>query len=243
MNPRKANDVDIKLTKDQAMFIAMLSAEIYEKAAKESDDICIGFAAEVADSLIDLLFIEPPGCLASLYNEVNDVNQPVGEIQRREDAAWNAAVEACALYLQDAATHLQNVGGASEPSRFERNATAKRYNSMAEFMRTLKLPNSGNDEPKEGEVVNQPSHTQQTYTVKIRCNDTGEVVNYHVSQEWDDEITLFLWTEGNWSCDCNRQRFFFLAKGIDAPTNITCSDGKYTVIKSMLPDGRTIKID
>ncbi len=134
---------------------------------------------------------------------------------------------------------------AEPPSRqdFERNATAKRYNSMAESMRTLKLPNSGNDEPKEGEVVNQPSHTQQTYTVKIRCNDTGEVVNYHVSQEWDDEITLFLWTEGNWSCDCNRQRFFFLAKGIDAPTNITCSDGKYTVIKSMLPDGRTIKID
>lgn len=45
----------------------------------------------------------------------------------------------------------------------------------------------------------------------IKNNTTGEVVNY--KDDIDDEGNMFIWEEGNFSCDCNRFLFFERAKG------------------------------
>ena len=45
----------------------------------------------------------------------------------------------------------------------------------------------------------------------IKNNKTNEVVNFQ--DEIDDEGDTFIWTDGNYSCDCNRFLFFEWAKG------------------------------
>lgn len=48
----------------------------------------------------------------------------------------------------------------------------------------------------------------------------------------DDEFEFsdFIWSEGNFSCDCNRHLFFERASGRDpAPGSDTCGDGAYRV--------------
>lgn len=80
---------------------------------------------------------------------------------------------------------------------------------------------------------------------------TGETVVYRdeqeYSEEWDDEDpnpTLFIWEEGNYSCDCNRRLFFERAKGNDPGLNQPCGETRYSVLGydritgSILFDGR-----
>jgi len=39
----------------------------------------------------------------------------------------------------------------------------------------------------------------------------------------------FLWTEGNYSCDCNRAVFWALA-GAEPPPGAECGDGAYLIV-------------
>jgi hypothetical protein len=60
----------------------------------------------------------------------------------------------------------------------------------------------------------------------IRNNHTGEVRQYPC-----EEATAFIWEEGNYSCDCNRELLFGYAKGLkfeDMP-DVKCSDGRFSV--------------
>ena len=47
---------------------------------------------------------------------------------------------------------------------------------------------------------------------KITHVPTGESVIYEDDMEWG-RLCDYMWTEGNYSCDCNRHLFFERAKG------------------------------
>lgn len=49
------------------------------------------------------------------------------------------------------------------------------------------------------------------FNISIKNTETNEVVNYEDS--FDENVVIFMWTEGNYSCDCNRYLFFERAKG------------------------------
>ena len=80
--------------------------------------------------------------------------------------------------------------------------------------------------------------SQNTHWVEviahIRHNETQEIRRYRTEMiffEDDEKYPLtFIWSEGNYSCDCNRKLFFEYVNGkkyedIDHP----CSDGQYSV--------------
>jgi hypothetical protein len=50
------------------------------------------------------------------------------------------------------------------------------------------------------------THEDQPYTVAIRNNETGEVRMYRTEITWHEHAE-FLWTDGNFGCDCNRAIF------------------------------------
>lgn len=91
------------------------------------------------------------------------------------------------------------------------------------------------------------------YTVHIRNNETGEVRHYRS----DDVLTyaypesrepdqLWIWKEGNYSCDCNRALYFCRAADeaeIDVPCDVDGKPRAYSVTHVTLDDGREISID
>lgn len=73
--------------------------------------------------------------------------------------------------------------------------------------------------------------------VEIRRNSDGFVTT-DVWENW--QYNTFWWEEGNASCDCNRERFFNSALGLeDADEETECSDDRYSV---RLSDATTEKI-
>ncbi len=63
------------------------------------------------------------------------------------------------------------------------------------------------------------------YTVAITDNATGETVLCELPGEFDS----YLWDEGNYSCDCNREIFFRRAKGEEVDSNeVFCSEGRFS---------------
>lgn len=84
------------------------------------------------------------------------------------------------------------------------------------------------------------------YRVLLQNNETQERRWYTVDQDWDDGC-LFAWTEGNWSCDCNRACFFIEASDDPKEWNngwsFPCGDMLYTALYAELPNGEQIKLD
>lgn len=82
--------------------------------------------------------------------------------------------------------------------------------------------------------------------IKLRNNNTGEVLDIPWDQ-WEDHHHFF-WTEGNYSCDCNRELEFIRAKYNRDTTweefdNVECGNSKYTAIQAELLDGTVIALD
>lgn len=80
------------------------------------------------------------------------------------------------------------------------------------------------------------------YVVGIRKNETGEVRFCAQHTEWlddDDGHSLWWWSTGNMSCDCNRERDFRRAgneeDGIEGERK--CGEDRFTVIGIWFPDG------
>lgn len=65
----------------------------------------------------------------------------------------------------------------------------------------------------------------------LRKNDTGEIVEYcdDALADEDGPPYLYIWEDGNYSCDCNRAMFWARAKKIEPPKETQCSDGKFSV--------------
>lgn len=60
--------------------------------------------------------------------------------------------------------------------------------------------------------------------VEIRNNQTNEI------RVIDSDASVFMWEEGNYSCDCNRAQFFFNACDDDSVADdIPCSEGLFSV--------------
>lgn len=66
-------------------------------------------------------------------------------------------------------------------------------------------------------------------TVRIRRTADGKTVEYgdslYTTPDYDG---LFVWTDGNYQCDCNRHLFFQRSLGLEDDDG-PCSDGKYQV--------------
>jgi hypothetical protein len=89
-------------------------------------------------------------------------------------------------------------------------------------------------------VAPEPSSTFIA-DVHIRKVETGEVRVYESKQYvWDEEEgwDYYLWSEGNYECDCNREVFFEYAgneekENSDSPP---CSSGRYVIDKIVKRD-------
>lgn len=76
------------------------------------------------------------------------------------------------------------------------------------------------------------------YQVLLRNNETKQQKLVSVDTDWHDSAE-FLWTEGNYSCDCNRHLFFTDWDG----THCECGEDKYTAVHAILDDGSIIPLD
>lgn len=79
------------------------------------------------------------------------------------------------------------------------------------------------------------------YTVRMRNNETGEVRDLSMDFEWPESDGDFLWSDGNYACDCNRALFFF-NWGPEAEDRHCGVDG-FSVQSITLPDGRMVYSD
>lgn len=80
-------------------------------------------------------------------------------------------------------------------------------------------------------VEAREDHTTLKIIEAIRCNATGEIRERESCIYWwhrDDGPHTFIWSDGNFSCDCSRAQFFAAAAGEPDP-NISCSDGLFSV--------------
>lgn len=68
-------------------------------------------------------------------------------------------------------------------------------------------------------------------------------MTFPLDHEWHDG-SEFYWSEGNYSCDCNRELEWREAHGLERfpenDTNFCKGDGKYTVLSIKLPDGTEV---
>lgn len=89
---------------------------------------------------------------------------------------------------------------------------------------------------QEWQTVEKPSHPLKDgrwvrVTVHIRNDKTGEVREYESHEILglgEESPSDFIWTEGNFSCDCNRYLFFQRAKG-ESEDERGCGEEGYSV--------------
>ena len=75
------------------------------------------------------------------------------------------------------------------------------------------------------------------FTVYIRNNETREVAEITFTAKWLYREHYYLWSQGNYSCDCNRQLLFERAKGNEPDWDMAmCGESKYTVLKIIAED-------
>jgi hypothetical protein len=81
-----------------------------------------------------------------------------------------------------------------------------------------------------------------TYRVAIRNNTTGETRIHVDSFDWDDAAD-YLWTEGNFCCDCNRALLFARAGGDPDPKCRQCGHDAFSALYVELPSGERIELE
>ncbi|CAN5816701.1 hypothetical protein BH20PSE1_BH20PSE1_01400 [soil metagenome] len=81
------------------------------------------------------------------------------------------------------------------------------------------------------------------YRVLLRNNQTGEERWFQDPLPWEDH-TEFMWTEGNYACDCNRHLSFERAGGREpADEEGKCGTERYTALYAEFPDGARVPLD
>jgi len=83
------------------------------------------------------------------------------------------------------------------------------------------------------------------FTVHIKNNKTEEVRKFVVENEdWYDGFE-YMWTDGNYSCDCNRALYFARAEPSKSNDllDIECGETVYSVPFVELEDGTRVNID
>lgn len=77
------------------------------------------------------------------------------------------------------------------------------------------------------------------YRVLIRKNNTNECRWYDAGDYSDPETIEFLWSEGNYSCDCNRGLFWARANN-EADPDRECGISEYDVIDAETDTGEKL---
>jgi hypothetical protein len=67
-----------------------------------------------------------------------------------------------------------------------------------------------------------------TLLVYLKNTETGEEHLNKMDLDWH-EASDFLWSEGNFACDCNRGNFFAEAAGEEDPPDHKCGSELYEV--------------
>lgn len=77
------------------------------------------------------------------------------------------------------------------------------------------------------------------YTIRLRSADSGETRDFVDDCEYSDDAIVFMYSEGNYSCDCNRSLFFYA--WLDA---LDCNAGpnKIQVLSITRPDGTELDL-
>jgi len=70
-----------------------------------------------------------------------------------------------------------------------------------------------------------------SYIIYIKNNKTGEIRKC----KDDYEFIEFMWSDGNYACDCNRAVFFY--DHDDEADNQPCTDTDFSVVDVHLEDG------
>jgi hypothetical protein len=80
--------------------------------------------------------------------------------------------------------------------------------------------------------------------VEVRNNATGEIRSFDYEPSYlvtpSDGFDEWLWTEGNYSCDCNRALFFARANGEPDPNEPCMPEGRFSI---RITDGRDVLLD
>lgn len=92
------------------------------------------------------------------------------------------------------------------------------------------------ESPPASKPLSSPS-----YRVHIRDNRSRETRSYVEPRAWSD-LDEYIWSEGNFACDCNRSLFFKRAGGEEDPESDDCGDGRYSVF-IQAEDGATLYED
>ena len=86
--------------------------------------------------------------------------------------------------------------------------------------------------------------------VRIRRNSDGVIRTYEGKGYWDDGLcgepagpSTFIWEEGNFSCDCNRELFFLRAGQEPEHDEVECGADRYAVELVNPKDGRVFYSD
>lgn len=82
------------------------------------------------------------------------------------------------------------------------------------------------------ESIRRKAEVTFPIAVYIRDVDTGYAGIYLTESgpDWDGESpNTFIWSEGNFSCDCNRSIFLHSALGLDEPKNLECGERRYAI--------------
>jgi hypothetical protein len=80
----------------------------------------------------------------------------------------------------------------------------------------------------------------EAFKVLLRHNPTGEERLVDGYGPWDDGAE-FLWTEGNYGCDCNRALHFY--NWSEDADDRECGDVEFTAVKAVLSDGREVPLE
>jgi len=79
-----------------------------------------------------------------------------------------------------------------------------------------------------------------SYVVVIQHISTGEERHIEHDGEWD-EAADYLWSEGNYGCDCNRALFFY-SWGPEAKDR-ECGDTEFAIPLVILANGEVIEFE
>lgn len=83
------------------------------------------------------------------------------------------------------------------------------------------------------------------FVIAITHVATGETRYHDDDFDWPSEDRfVFMWTEGNYSCDCNRELFFGRAGGEPDPPEDEneCGNERYRAV-AVREDGSTLVLD
>lgn len=78
---------------------------------------------------------------------------------------------------------------------------------------------------------------KMTYSVYITKTQTGETREHKCDFEWNDS-SYFMWTEGNFSCDCNLSIFFY--ENTDDDPDQKCGNIDFKIEKIVLQNGHEV---